>query len=150
MSESAPERTGGGGNVFTRKIGPLPMWGWMAIALLFALFFYLWNKNKQSAGAASGSSPSTVNTPGGVDSSLVPQFVNQTYTYVQPPTAPNVTVNNPPITVNTPPDNDNPPPVQTGGGTSTSSPSSPLNEILKSGHTINPSPKNAEIGWTIA
>lgn len=77
-----PDRSSG--NVFTRKIGPLPMWGWMAIALLVALFYYLYSKNKGGAGA----SPSTVNTPGGVDASLVPQFVNQTYTNVTPPAAP--------------------------------------------------------------
>jgi hypothetical protein len=138
MSESAPERSGGGGNVFTRKLGPLPMWAWMGIALLVAVGYYLIRKQQSGANNTSGasSSPSTVNTPGGVDSSLVPQFVNQTYTNVQPPTAPNVTVNNTVPTAATPPP--------------TTAPStSPLNEILTAGHTINPSPKKAEIGWTI-
>lgn len=139
MSESAPESTGGGGNVFTRKMGPLPMWGWMAIALLVAVFFYLYNKNKQGATSA-GTSPNTVNTPGGVDASLVPQFVNQTYTNVQPPTAPNVTVNNT---------------VPNGGGTTpppsgTPNPNLPLNEILQKGHAISVNPEKAVIGWTIA
>ena len=32
--------------------------------------------------------------PGGVDASLVPQFINQVYDQDQPPQAPNVTVNN--------------------------------------------------------
>lgn len=81
---------GGGGNVFTRKIGPLPMWGWMGIALAIALaYYFLHKKNTASTQAAAAT-----NTPGGTDSSLVPQFVNQTYTNVQPPAAPNVTVNN--------------------------------------------------------
>ena len=75
-------------NVFTRKIGPLPMWGWMAIALLLALFYYLYKKNSSSGG---GASASTVNTPGGVDSSLVPQFVNQNYAAPEPPEAPQMT-----------------------------------------------------------
>jgi hypothetical protein len=83
--------SGGGGNVFQRKIGPLAMWVWMVLALLLALAFYLYRKN--AAGSSSntsgaGSSPSTVNTPGGVDSSLVPQFVNQTYVQGTPPAAP--------------------------------------------------------------
>lgn len=103
MSNMATEG-GGGGNVFTRKIGPLPMWGWMAIALLLAVFYYLYRKN--TAAKAGSSSPSTVNTPGGVDASLVPQFVNQTYTNVTPPAAPQVTVNNTTPPPAAPPDND--------------------------------------------
>lgn len=101
MSESAPETSGGGGNVFTRKIGPLPMWGWMAIAMLLAVFYYLYHKNQQSATASStAATGAAANTPGGVDASLVPQFVNQVYNQETPPTAPNVTVNNtvPPAT----------------------------------------------------
>ena len=32
MIEPAPERTRGGGtNIFTNRIGPLPMWVWVAI-----------------------------------------------------------------------------------------------------------------------
>lgn len=90
-----------GGNVFARKMGPLPMWAWMAVGLLIAILIYMYNKNKNNNGSAS---QSTVNTPGGVDSSLVPQFVNQVYDESVPPAAPNVTVNN------TVPDNDNEPP----------------------------------------
>ena len=86
MSETAPERSSGG-NVFTRKLGPLPMWAWMGIGLAVALAFYLYNKNKSSQAA----SQNAVNTPGGVDSSLVPQFVNQTYVENIPPPAPTTT-----------------------------------------------------------
>lgn len=137
MSESAPER-GGGGNVFTRKVGPLPMWAWMGLALLVAVLYYM-VKKKSSSTTSSGAtqSPSTVNTPGGVDASLVPQFVNQVYNQETPPAAPNVTVNN-----TVPSDTDTPP-------VTTPNPNLPLNEILTAGHTINPSPKKAEIGWTI-
>lgn len=131
MSESAPETrsSGGGGNVFTRKLGPLPMWGWMAIALLLALFYYLYKKN-QSGSSSSGatSSPSTVNTPGGVDASLVPQFVNQTYVENTPPAAPAAT----PAATTTPP-----------------VANTPLNEILQAGHVINPAAGKTEVGWTI-
>ena len=86
MSETAPERTGGG-NVFTRKLGPMPLWAWLLIGLGLAGAYYLYNKNKSSQTAAA----STNNTPGGVDSSLVPQFVNQTYVENEPPPAPQVT-----------------------------------------------------------
>lgn len=95
MSESVPESGGSeSGNVFTRKLGPLPVWAWMGIALAVALGYYFWQQN-QSNSSSSGSSTSTsadVNTPGGVDSSLVPQFVNQTYTNVTPPSSPSVSI----------------------------------------------------------
>lgn len=86
------------GNVFTRKVGPLPMWTWMGIALVLAIAYYLYKKHS-SAGAASTASSTGVsgtagNTPGGVDASLVPQFVNQTYVSGTPPQAPSITVNN--------------------------------------------------------
>ena len=75
----------GGGNVFTRHIGPLPMWAWTAIVGA-VIVGYAWWKNRQ-AGASTSSTSSTANA------SQVPQFVNQTYTTVTPPSAPNVTVN---------------------------------------------------------
>lgn len=107
MSESAPERTGGGGgtNVFTRKIGPLPVWGWGAIVLLVAVFWSMYSKQKAAASSANSGTggASTVDSPGGVDASLVPQFVNQVYTQNTPPPAPNITVNTPPpATITTP------------------------------------------------
>lgn len=86
---------GGGGNVFTRKIGPMPMWGWMGIALAVAMVYYFLKKKKSNgvvSGAGSSGGASSVNSPGGVDSSLVPQFVNQTYTSVAPAPSPNINV----------------------------------------------------------
>lgn len=107
MSESAPERTGGGGgtNVFTRKIGPLPVWGWGAIVLLVAVFWSMYSKQKAAASSANSGTggASTVDSPGGVDASLVPQFVNQVYTQGTPPPAPNITVNTPPPATTTTP-----------------------------------------------
>jgi LysM repeat protein len=102
MSETSVESTrssGGGGGFFTRKIGPLPVWGWVAIiGGILLLYAY---KQKSSASTAAAS---TSQAAGGVDSSLVPQFINQTYDNSTPPPAPNVTVNNTlppePITVN--------------------------------------------------
>jgi hypothetical protein len=90
------------GGVFTRKLGPLPAWAWMAIVLILVLVYSYYKKSK-SASSTTGSnaqSASTVDQPGGVDASLVPQFINQTYENVSPPAAPNVTVNN---TIPTPP-----------------------------------------------
>jgi LysM repeat protein len=99
MQTEAPEQ---GGNVFTRKLGPLPMWGWMGIALALAIVFYLYKKKTSSSTSSQNSAQnSSLNTPGGVDASLVPQFVNQVYNQETPPVAPNVTVTN-----NIPADND--------------------------------------------
>lgn len=94
MSEQAPERAPArakGGNVFTHRIGPLPMWIWVALAggVIVAWSFY---KSKTSAASTS--------TASGVPASDVPQFVNQTYTTVSPP---NVTVDNTPDTDESPP-----------------------------------------------
>ena len=84
-----------GSNVFTKKIGPLPMWSWMAIILTLVVLYSFYKKNKSSSTAAQTSADQAAgNSPGGVDSSLVPQFINQTYENITPPPAPNVTVNN--------------------------------------------------------
>ena len=84
MSESAPESParpaappGKKENVLTRKLGPLPTWAWVAIvAAILIGYFYL--KNKQSG--------STTGT--GTGAGQIPQFVNQVYTSVLPPSAP--------------------------------------------------------------
>lgn len=62
---------------FTQRLGPLPLWGWMAVALLLALGFYLFRKNSSSTNSASPT--------GTTDSSMVPQFVNQVYNQEEPP-----------------------------------------------------------------
>lgn len=103
MSEQAPEapprKEGGGGakSTFTRKLGPLPLWAWMGVGLAVVLVYANWKKSKQGAsstGTGTAAGATSVNSPGGVDASLVPQFINQTYVQDQPPTAPNITVNN--------------------------------------------------------
>jgi hypothetical protein len=73
----------GGGNVLTRKIGPMPAWAWIAI-IAAALIGYAYYRNKQSAGSSSADAATAAD---GTDASQVPQFVNQTYTTVTPPVA---------------------------------------------------------------
>lgn len=72
----APARRKAG--VLSRKIGPLPAWGWVAIVAVLIIVWAWWhNKNTQNAG-----------TPAGTASADVPQFVNQTYTSPYPPPPP--------------------------------------------------------------
>ena len=71
----------GGGNVFTNKIGPLPMWAWVGIAAAILIIWRMFAA-KQSASAAA-STAATDSTA----ANTVPQFVNQVYTSVTPPTA---------------------------------------------------------------
>lgn len=82
VPESPPARSGG--NVFTRKLGPLPLWAWMGIGLAVGLGYYYW---KQSMGAAKSGASSASGGQGTdtIDSGLVPQFVNQTYVQGSPP-----------------------------------------------------------------
>ena len=42
-------------NLLTRKAGPLPTWGWMAIATGLALVFYLYEKHKSGSSSANTS-----------------------------------------------------------------------------------------------
>jgi hypothetical protein len=83
MSEpSAPTPRPGGRapqgreNVFTHKIGPLPMWAWVGIAGGGLVAWRLYsNKNAANQAAQSGTSTSSTDT----SANTVPQFVNQTY-----------------------------------------------------------------------
>lgn len=81
MSEQAPEAPvrGKKENVFTRKIGPMPMWAWVAI-IGAVIIGYAYYKNKNAASTAATTASTT-------DASQVPQFVNQTYTSPVPPVA---------------------------------------------------------------
>lgn len=97
MSEQAPEPTtqappsGGGGKlgVWGKKMGPFPAWAWVAILLGGALA-YMYYKNKNSATGASTSSTTAAadSAAAGTGAGQIPEFVNQTYTTVTPPSEP--------------------------------------------------------------
>lgn len=80
--ESVPAAPARRENVFTHKIGPLPMWGWVAIVagLLVAWRLYAGKK----AAAQQQQATTTPSTP----ADQVPQFVNQTYVSTSAPLAP--------------------------------------------------------------
>lgn len=113
------------GNVLTSKMGPLPMWGWMAIIAGVAVLYSFYKKSKGTTASTSAAQASG-NSPGGVDASLVPQFINQTYDNDTPPAAPNITVNNtipqPPTATPAPPAGT--PPPETEPATISGSPGS--------------------------
>ena len=79
-SREAPTR-GGGGFSFTRKIGPMPVWAWMAAILGIAVVYSSYNRNKKK----------TTQTPGGTaatstqTAAQTPPFVIQNF-----PNQPNV------------------------------------------------------------
>lgn len=66
LSESAPERpsppapsSGGGGNVLTRKVGPLPTWAWLGIIAVGGGAVWLYARHRQSAASAAADTSST-------------------------------------------------------------------------------------------
>jgi|HubBroStandDraft_3_1064219.scaffolds.fasta_scaffold413145_1 hypothetical protein len=52
----------GGGNVFTRKLGPLPAWAWMAIAvgIVLVIVVYEYHKSQSSSSTASDTTPEQI------------------------------------------------------------------------------------------
>lgn len=75
-------------NVFTHKIGPLPMWAWVAIVGggLVAWRLYA-SKNAATQAQQQGTSTSSTDT----GANQVPQFVNQTYVSTTAPASPGTT-----------------------------------------------------------
>jgi hypothetical protein len=67
-------------NVFTHKIGPLPMWGWLAIVAAALIGWRLYS-NKTNAAAQQQQQ----GTPTDTSANTVPQFVNQTYVSTSAP-----------------------------------------------------------------
>lgn len=84
MSEqpTAPARPAGGGgsNVFTNRIGPLPMWAWLAIVGGLLIVWRIYASKQSASSAASTASGST-------SAADVPYFINQVYTGATAPSA---------------------------------------------------------------
>lgn len=84
--------TKGGGSILTRKTGPLPNWVWMALLLLAALIFSMWQRNRQATGGEDDLDAVTEPLPG--DQTPPPVFI---IPQAPQPTVPvNVEVNLPP------------------------------------------------------
>lgn len=80
MSETAPERPGPPSspgepprreNVFTRKLGPLPMWVWLVIVAAIILLYVIWSSSKKKQPAAS----SGQQQQGGFGRALLPEVI---------------------------------------------------------------------------
>lgn len=70
---------GGGGNVFTRKLGPAPLWVWMLAGLGIALAISAIRGNRQKAAQAANAQPSAAGTGAGAGPSQVPPFIIQNF-----------------------------------------------------------------------
>jgi hypothetical protein len=96
-SAATPSRDSGGGNVFKRKLGPLPMWVWLVIGIALIGGYVIFKSRSGSSGTSGGAAPG-----GTTSAAQVPQFVNQTYTTVQPPVAPQPVASPAPTPTSTP------------------------------------------------
>jgi len=64
---------GGGGPFYTKKVGPMPVWAWMAIAVGALLAVSTWQKNKAA---------STAEETAAVSTATVPDDLRPMYTFV--------------------------------------------------------------------
>jgi hypothetical protein len=90
-----PTKAGKGGkNFLTRKVGPQPMWAWMAEVLGLALAYSLYKQRKSSASTSSTSSTSSgaASSNGAVPADQIPDVIIQgpftTGPTINSPTAP--------------------------------------------------------------
>jgi hypothetical protein len=74
-------------NVFTHKIGPLPMWAWVGIAAAVLIGWRLYSGKK----AAASQQTTSTTAPDSTAANTVPQFVNQTYVSTSAPIGPGAT-----------------------------------------------------------
>jgi outer membrane biosynthesis protein TonB len=84
----------GGGGFLARKVGPLPMWGWLAILTAVALGFYLYEKHKSGASS----------TPAEGDAQVPEVVVNDTTQAATPPPEPTPPTPPTPPVISVPPD----------------------------------------------
>jgi hypothetical protein len=132
MSEQAPEPAGGGGGgggggLFKRKIGPLPMWAWLAIGATIILAYVI--IKRQSSSSAASTTTADTSTP----ASDVPQFINQTYTTVTPPAASGTgtTTTTPPVGTTLPVVKTPPPAARPSQITASGKDTGDINQIAK-------------------
>lgn len=111
---AAPPNGGGGGNLLTQKFGPLPAWGWLAVAVVG---FILWRRlsGNQSNATASG-------TPNAVLGPIPTETITTGYgSYTGPPTSAPPWAYQAPSTASSAPSNPAPaaaPVASPGGGPS--------------------------------
>lgn len=74
MSEQPPERpaSSGGGGLLTGKMGPLPVWAWLAIMTVVGIGFYLYEQHKKGTAAPAATSTTMSGAAG------IPDYVSQT------------------------------------------------------------------------
>lgn len=105
------EDGGSGGNIWTKKIGPMPGWAWGGLLLGGLLAMSTWSKNKQGAAAAKAAAPASISGQP-LPSNVVPQytFVDESTVNVhipptggRPPVPPVPPVTAPPIMTPPPP-----------------------------------------------
>lgn len=77
-----PPASSGGGGMLTRKLGPLPTWGWLLIITGLAAGYYLIEKRKTASSATTAATTATSTA-----ASNVPDYVFQNYNQI-PPTTP--------------------------------------------------------------
>jgi hypothetical protein len=82
----SPRSSGRRENVFTHKIGPLPMWAWVGIVGGILVVWRIY-ASKNAAAAAAQTSASGSTAAGSTAANTVPQFVNQTYVSTTAPSA---------------------------------------------------------------
>jgi hypothetical protein len=80
-TDAPASSSSGGGNLLTRKLGPLPTWAWLAIATVLGLMLYLYEKSH----AASSATASTATTASTAAAAGVPQNVQVFQNYGQTP-----------------------------------------------------------------
>lgn len=67
-------RDGGG---LTSKVGPLPVWGWVALAAAGGIAVLLWLQNRRTAAAAAGAGTNATTQVQGADAAQVANIQNQ-------------------------------------------------------------------------
>lgn len=117
-----------GGNFFTKMLGPLPVWAWAGLLLVGVVMYYFWQKKQTSSASSSTTAGAGAST---TDSSMIPQFVNQTYVTGEPPS-----------------DGNNGPPPGSNGGNGTPTTNYPPGQGPGSGSPPPTATTHNDYSWT--